>query len=307
MGYMTWGQLRMQLQQSVPGLSLDKTDEFLNTTYARVLDHRKWLGLEESAYVETVAPYQSSTDTVTVTQGSTAVTGSGTNWTSGQTGLKFQTTESGALYTFTVTGATSATLDRPYESAGGSGLAYKLLTIRYPLPADCKRVISVLSADDGFPLRGLSTRSLDAAVGWRDVIGLPEAWDVRPSPEALDGGTTWQIEFFPLAEYQKGYLVRYERSANAFTGSNTSTTPLPFVSDAVLLSGARALAYADAGKKGEYAQQISFYNAKFADELNTMCKADRRREPVRPFEMADRFTRHRLRRYLRVSFPRILG
>ncbi len=307
MGYMTWGQLRMQVQQTLPGLTLDKCDEYLNTTYARVLDHRKWLGLEETAYVETAAPYQSTTDTVTLTQGSNAVTGVGTSWTSALTGLKFQTQQTGAIYTFTVLTATTATLDRPYEGTGGSGLAYWLLTLRYPLPTDCKRVIDVLSADDGYPLADLSTRSLDGAVGWRDVVGMPAVYNVRPSPEALDGGTTWQIEFYPIAQYAKGYLVRYERSTSAFNGTNTASSPLPFVSDQVLLSGARAKAYADAGRRGEYNSQIAFQERLFADELNTMAKADRRKGNTRPFRVPDRFTRHRLERMLRSAFPRILG
>lgn len=301
MGIYTWGQLRLQIQQSVPGLTLDKTDEFLTTRYARVLDHMRWFWLEQRAYIETQAPYRSTTDTVNVTQGSASIVGVGTNWTSALNGLKFQVNSDGPFYVFTVVDATHATLDRVYEDSTNSGMAYSLFQNVYALPADCKRVIEVESADDGFTLDELTEKEMGDSVGFRDEIGCPSVYSITPSPESLDGGASWQIELFPIPMYAKGYPVRYEREANAFTGANTSTWPLPFVTDRVLLAGARADAWLDAGN----IEKAKGYELMFEDELANMGRAARRQMAPGTLKPAKRYTRHRMARLLRNTFPRI--
>jgi hypothetical protein len=301
MGIYTWGQLRLQIQQSVPGLTLDKTDEFLTTRYAYVLDRTRWFWLEQRAYVETQAPYRSTTDTVNVTQGSASIVGVGTNWTSTLNGLKFQVNADGPFYVFMFVDATHATLDRVYEGSTNTGLGYSLFQNVYALPSDCKRVIEVESADDGFRLDELSEAQMGDSVGFRDEIGNPSVYAITPSPESLDGGTTWQIEFFPIPMYAKGYPVRYEREANAFTGSNTGTYPLPFVTDRVLLTGARADAWLDAADLNK----AKGYELQFQEELGNMIRAARRQMASAPLKPARRYTRHRLQRLLRNTFPRI--
>lgn len=81
---------------------------------------RKSTGL----YLTTLAPY--TTGTVTLTNGSTAVTGSGTVWTTGHTGMKLALSYDGAWYVFTRTGATTGTLDRAYQGETVSGATYVL-------------------------------------------------------------------------------------------------------------------------------------------------------------------------------------
>lgn len=296
MGVLTWGQLRMNLQQSAPGISADLVDEFLNTRYARVLDHTTWLALEGTAYVETATPYQSDADTVSVTQGSANIVGSGTSWTSGLTGQRFQTVADGPIYTFTYVDATHATLDRPYEGTTISGVGYRLFTNVYPLPDDFKAPVDVEGAEDGFPLTLLTGDELSTSAGFRDVLGDP-AVGVVTSPD----GASWQVELFPIPDQAKGYPVRYQRSADAFDGTNTGASPLAFVSDAVLLAGARADMFAHLDDQ----VKTAFYERKFADELMTMVRADRRARPPRIIHTARRFTRHRIERLMRSSLPRI--
>ena len=77
---------------------------------------------------------------------------------------------------------------------------------------------------------------------------------------------------------------------------------MPEVSDGVLLNGCRAdiwaLDPADPNK-------VKFYEGRFADELATMLRADLRKRPPQKMLPAKRFTRHRLERVLRNTFPRI--
>jgi hypothetical protein len=304
MGVLTWGQIRLSLQQTVPGISLDLIDEFLTTRYARVLDHTRWLGAEGTAYVQTATPYRSTTDTVFVTQGSNVVTGSGTAWTSALTGQKFQVVSDGPFYTFTYVSATSATLDRVFEGLTNSGLGYLLFTNVYPAPPDFKELLpdGLTSADDGFPLDILSEAQLNDSAGFRDVIGEPGAVAVTISPTSLDGGTTWQFEFFPIPSQAKGYPVRYQRTAAAFDGTNTGATSLPFVSDGVILAGCRSDIWAHMGNPAK----TQFYELKFQDELMTMVKADRRKRAPEVVMPAKRLTRHRIARLVRNGSSRIL-
>jgi hypothetical protein len=116
---MTWGQLRLQLQIGVPGVSLDLLDEWLNSRYQQVLEATDWMGLIGHATLATVAAYQSGTDSVTLTVGSATVTGAGTAWTSGPAGLRFYCPGDEAIYTVdAVGGAGTLTLDRGYEGLG---------------------------------------------------------------------------------------------------------------------------------------------------------------------------------------------
>jgi hypothetical protein len=303
MGVLTWGQIRLSLQQTLPGLSLDLVDEFLLARYARVLDHTGWLGLEGTAYIETSTPYQSANDTVTVTQGSASVVGVGTAWSSALTGKKFQVNRDGPLYTFTCVDATHATLDRVYEGTSGSGFSYALFTNIYPLPDDLKEIPEdgVQSADDGYTLTPLSEGQLGLSVGFRNVIGTPSVYAVTISPSSLDGGTTWQIEFYPIPAQQKGYPVRYQRVGTAFDGTNTGASSLPFVSDGVLLAGCRADIWAHAGD----GVKAKFYELKFQDELGAMLRADRRKRASRVMRPPQRLTRHRIERLMRGQLPRI--
>jgi hypothetical protein len=303
MGMMTWGQLRMQIQQSAPGLSKDLLDEYLNTRYARVLEHRAWSWLEQSAYVESTAPYCSTTDTVAVTQGSNAITGTGTTWTSGLNGLKFQVVSDGPFYTFTYVSATSATIDRVYEGTTTTASAYRLFTNVYPLPDDFKAILQEQSAENGFDLKPLDEVMMGEQVGFRDAIGTPEVYAITPSPEALDGGFTWQIEMFPIPRAAKGYPIRYLRAAPSFDGTTTGDNPLPFVSDAVILAGCRAEVFAHL----KDFNSAGYYEGRFTDELKTMTMADTLKQPIRQLQMARRFTRHRVQRLMRNSFPRIPG
>jgi uncharacterized protein len=74
--------------------------------------------------LRTLEPY--STGTLTLTNGSKAVTGVGTTFTSAMTGQALRVDTRREFYQFTQAGATTGTLDRPYEGPTGSGLTYSI-------------------------------------------------------------------------------------------------------------------------------------------------------------------------------------
>ncbi len=64
---MTWGQLRLQLQTSAPGVSLDLIDGWLNARYEQVLEVTDWQGLKYHTTILTQAAYQSGAGIATTT------------------------------------------------------------------------------------------------------------------------------------------------------------------------------------------------------------------------------------------------
>jgi hypothetical protein len=300
---MTWGQLRMQLQTSAPEASLDLIDEYLNTRYTAVLDSTDWIGRKAHAMVQTQAAYQSGTDTVTLTVGSASAVGIGTTWTSAVTGQRFYRPGDTVIYTAAYVSGTSLTLDRPYEGTGYvlAGTVYALspyvfMQHIYPLPADLDSVVTVLDPITEVPLESMTKDGLDASVGSRTTLGYPQIWAQYDDSSESTPPVLHQIEFYPPPLNARGFPLEYLRNPNRFDGSSTSLAPLPFVSDAVLLAGARA----DIQLHLKDFTAAKGYQALFEVELARLLRVEHQQRRVKTsLKMADRFTRHRLARAAR--------
>lgn len=299
----TWGQLRFILQTAAAAVSLDLLDSYLNTRYTTVLSATDWIGLKAHATVQTAAAYQSvaGVDTVTFTVGSNAVAGVSTAWTSAITGQNVYRPGDTATYIATYVSPTSLTLDRPYEGLGSdvagavyAATPYVFMQNVYNLPADCKVIVTVLNPVNDLPMLGMTKGELDASAGSRTLVADPTTWaeyddSAEPVPPASTPPVLHRIEFYPPPLRARGFPLEYLRDPYLFDGTNTSRSPLPFVTDKVLLDGARA----DMAKGSEAIR----FEASFATELNRMLLVEHAQRRVRaPVRMADRFTRHRLAR-----------
>lgn len=242
-----------------------------------------------------------SSDSVTVQMGNSTVTGADTWWTSAIVGQKFYVPGDVGIYTVTAVGSnTSLTLDRPYEGNGVdlpgttyAGSNYVLMQNVYPLPSDVRAISTVLDPVTGFPLNPMSKDQLDQSAGPRTLVNDPTCFaPIEDSNEAFPP-VIKQIEFFPPPLHNRGMVIEYLHVATAFDGGNTSGTPLPFVSNTVLLAGVRADIAAHLGN----AAQALIYGKAFDRELDRLLLVEhaQRRVKVR-VQMADRFTRHRLQR-----------
>jgi hypothetical protein len=314
---MTWGQLRFQLKTAAPGIADDLLDEFLNARYEQVLGKTNWRGLEASGTVQTTAAYQSGADTVTLTVGSASVVGSGTAWVTGQTGLLLYRTGDLSVYTFTYVTATSGTLDRPYDGNGSDAAgtvyansAYVLMQDTYDLPSDLATLISALNPTTGFPLDRFSMAEMRASLGPRTLVQAPTSYAVDDDSSEQTPPVTHQIRFYPPPLNAAGIPIEYIRSATGFDGSDTNASPLPFVSNTVLLEGCRAdvqlylasqaAAAGSGGAAAAHAKLAEGYELKFTRELGRMLLEEHaRRRKLAPMQMADRFTRHRMARATR--------
>lgn len=303
----TWGQLRFQLATSAPGVSADLLDEFLNSRYEQVLEATDWSGLEYHATIQTTAAYQSTTDTVTFTVGSATVAGVGTTWTSAITGLKMYRPGDTVIYLATYVSGTSLTLDRPYEGNGVDlpGTVYALASYVfmqnvYTLPSDVRTVTSILDPISGFPLTPFSKDNLDFSAGPRTLVQTPAGYALYDDGPETSPPVFHQVEFFPPPLYARGMLMEYVHAAAGFDGGNTSGSPLPWVSNSVLLYGCRA----DIQTHLKDFTAAKYYEAKFQEELRRMLLLEhsQKRQKTK-IRMASRFVRHRMARAARGLNP----
>jgi hypothetical protein len=296
----TWGSLRIQIQQTAPGVSLDLIDGWLQARYTSVLSATDWADLKAHTSLQTQAAHQSTTDTVTATVGSAAVTGAGTTWSGAISGQAFYVPGDTVTYIATYVSATSLTLDRPYEGKSGNpagmvyaGSAYTLMQNVYALPADCKSVVTVLDPITNTPLTPLTKDGLDVYAGPRTRVGYPQAWAEYGNTPETNPPVAHQIELFPPPRDSRGFPLEYLRTANPFSGENTSDSPVPFISPAVLLFGVRA----DCAVHLEKYTQATGYELQFEKELGRLLLAEHsQRRTKTSLKMANRFTRHRLAR-----------
>jgi len=296
----------MILQTGFPEASLDLLDSHLNCRYTSVLEATDWTGLKAHATIQTVAAYQSIAggDTVTLTVGSNVVAGAGTAWTDAITGQNIYRPGDTTTYVATYVSAVALTLDRPYEGLGVyppgavyAGTPYVFMTNVYDLPADLDAIVTLLNPISNLPMTGMTKDELDRSAGPRTLVANPRVYaetddSAEPAPPGNAPPVLRQLELYPPPVWARGYPLEYLRNPYPFDGSNTSRSPLPFVTDKVLLEGVRS----DLSTGAETLR----YEASFGRELARMLLVEHAQRRVKaPVRMADRFTRHRLGRVLR--------
>jgi len=307
---MTWGSLRLVLATASPSVSLDLLDSWLLERYESVLEATDWSGLKTHVTIQSQAAYQSVLDTVTLTVGSTTVTGLGTAWTAALGGQRFYRPGDTVIYTVSFVDPLTLMLDRPYEGTGAdtpgtirAASPYVLMQNVYPLPNDVRSIVTVLNPISGRPMGPFSKDGLDMSVGSRSLIGDPQSWAPCDDTPESKPPVIKQIEFYPPPRYARGFVIEYERAALGFDGENTAGEPLPFISSAVLLAGVRA----DIATHLEKFQQAVKYEAAFERELGRLLLVEHSQRRVHTaLKMAPRFNRHRMGRAMR-NFQRGWG
>ncbi|RKY15634.1 MAG: hypothetical protein DRP82_01240 [Planctomycetota bacterium] len=139
------------------------------------------------------APYE--TGAVSVTKGSTTVTGDGTNWTSSHANWWFYGPD-GRLYEIaSIGGSQSLILAEAYIGDTESGASYKLTPLFYDLPSDLLQLVDVTRKQT--PLTGVPLRNLQALIGFG-----------TPSNYALKGN---KILFYPFPDEAIQVTLLYVR------------------------------------------------------------------------------------------------
>lgn len=289
----TWGEIRLLIQQGAKGVALDQLDQAINARYAAILGMRDWKGLEGNATLQTQAAYR--VGTIAVTQGSTAVVGTGTTWLPGYTGWQLLVGGNRPWYTVTVLDGADLTLDRPFEGYTNAAAGYSLVQAVLQLPDDCRHLRVITSPATGLELTEMTSLEFAQSVGFPVFQGVAEAYIPQPDGvNATDGNIVKQILLYPLPIFARGYPLIYERLGIGFDGTATGEGPLPFVSGDAIVAGCKM----DLGCYSS-AMQLSNLSNQWDMQISAMHHVENGERAPQPLKMADVYTRHRRERCYR--------
>lgn len=183
----------------------------LNWGARRVWNARFWHERRGVTQVYTALPY--STGTVTLTNLSTTVTGSGTTWTSAMTGRKIARSLQDPPYRFTYVGATSGTIapSTGYAEATASGAGYVIYQDEYDIATDVQDIYEcqLFRQEMGGKMDKVSESALDGGRFIHGVSGYPVAFS--QTGEQTVGTKRLRVYPIPDAVYriQVKYWKRY--------------------------------------------------------------------------------------------------
>jgi hypothetical protein len=288
----TWGQIRFELAKG-RALDLQLLNGWINAAYRQILDHHSWKGLEGDAVLQTIAPYAAGT--AAVTNGSAAVTGTGTTWTSGMTGREFRVEGRGERYTFTYVSATAGTLDRNYEGDTEAAAGYSIFKRIYNLPADAKYVKAMQNPRIGAPVLRKTRDDLNEADPSRVRSGPARIFAPHSDSDEASPPVLHRVEIYPVPDAAEGLPFSYEKAVSEFTGSNTTDSPLPWVSEDAIKAGALVRIY----RHVKDAAGEASARADFRDFVAGMVRVEAARVGPARLRMDPRYTAHRRQRWAR--------
>ena len=298
---MTYGMLRLQIQKESIGVDLELLDGYIQDRYTEILDSLSWKRQEAESVIQVPDSY--AVGTITATLGSNAITGAGTTWTADMNGRMIRVDNQSEYYQFTYVSPTTATLDRNFEHATASALAYRIDQAVFLLPSDCRVLRSVKPFHDRVrPLDRISPGELDRLAGSRTTYGTPryfaQTWDNFCDPPQM------QVELYPVpnspdsASASLSFVADYVFDAAVIDPTATSASLLPWVRPAVIKAGVRA----DVLMLAKDYNGAEVYDARFKELLGTMARINAQQRGPQEIRMAPEYRRrgsthrHRLNR-----------
>ena len=132
-----------RVREELPAVELGGFLAEVNAARRRLSMSGTWGFWERDQSITLETPVTAGT--VSVTNGSTAVTGVGTGWTSAITDREFRKSGDGISYTITFLTATTATIAPSYQGDTESGAEYVIFRELYSLASNTKKIISVVN------------------------------------------------------------------------------------------------------------------------------------------------------------------
>lgn len=285
----TLGEIRFRLSKLAPGVDLDLLDGWIQDRYTAALDYLPWQRLDADGVIQTVAEYTAGT--ISVTNGSTSITGSGTVWTTAMNGRLIRIAEQSEFYEFTRTGDTTGTLDRPYEGETASGLSYRIAQNLYVLPADLRLLHSVRSLSRNLPLSRKSPAELRAMAPSQAVHSPPLYYAL--AMDSLTDPPQPRLELYPIPTVVEAFAYRY--TYDPVNPPTSGGSMLPFIRPAILMAGVQA----DIAMMAKDFGAADRYEAKFRALLAEAAGVDSDNTGPTRLRMPERYTRHRVKRWAR--------
>ncbi len=175
----------------------------------------------DSSFI-TAAPYE--TGTVSVTEGSATVTGSGTTFTSAMVGRKFYCEDATYVILARVS-ATEITLSTVYAGDTGSGLTYKIYQDEYSLASDVEDVISLRQENDPYKLIKWGVEIVDKYYPQRTSYGYPSIYSII----GYDSSGYIKVSLYPIPNQARNIYYRYKKRVTEMSlDADTPIVPLRF-------------------------------------------------------------------------------
>ncbi len=284
----TLGELRLLILKTPAGAGIDKIllDGYINARYRQILDANDWRRLIKTGTLQTVAVYE--TGTITIANGATSGTGSGTTFTAGMTGRKIRPEGRNESYVFTYVSAGAFTIDRAYEGDDLSAGAFKIFKSIYALPSDCERLESVRVPRTSRDLDPVGREYLDERNPDRLWYGAAERY--APADDSSDATPLNQIELDPIPDRAEGYPIRYRVQVAELTA--TSGTLLPWINPYAIIAGVEADIY----MLMEKPQLAQLKEMQFMQFVQGMLRQDAMATEPEALESHSRYTAHRAAR-----------
>ena len=223
--------------------NIDYSKGIINDVYVRALPRiEDWATLVAESVLSMTAKY--NTGTVAVSAGGTAVTGTGTVWTSAMIatdGYKIKFSGNDNIYTFTYVGATSGTISPALSGATAiSGGAYTIFRDTYQLASDFDRLLKNGSiyvysggrlsdiieempvdkfreefiSEAADPIRIAKLGTVHSSTGYRQIVVNP------PPATAKSYPYDYIKQLTPMTDYQVG-SAEVTNASTTVTGTDT--------------------------------------------------------------------------------------
>lgn len=158
----------------VPNCPLPLAEEWVRDAFREINRRKLWSwAVAESQFT---FPASYTTGTVTLTNGSASVTGSGTSWTEGaHKSLQFRKQGDSRIFTVSaVGGTTTLTLDRTWPDDTEADASYEIYQAYVTVPTDFKAFLAIRDpSDNDVRIRTKDTAWLEAHDPERDDTGDP--------------------------------------------------------------------------------------------------------------------------------------
>ncbi len=283
----TWGDIRAELQDEFEDIGFDLLNRKIAAAYEDILGERDWSWLKKADVIRCEEKYD--TGTIALTEGSTAIVGTGTAWTSALDGRELQIVSRGELYYFTCVDGTNGTLDRAYEGSTSATAAYVLFRRTYALSVINKGLERVYNPR---LLKNLEEKTRTELLNRPIMYGEPEFYAMAPS--AGTDPVYKNVTFWPVPDMALSIDIDFQKSATGFTGTNTGASPLPEVYTGAIVDLAASKIFATKKYKDLALAQSRSELARAT--LDRMHREENLRVPPSEIAVDPHFTSHELLR-----------
>lgn len=221
MAQLTFSQVWNRVLLYAPGTPLFIVQDAVRNAYNRCLQQHQYSELLTDGEKTVREEYE--TGTVSLTNGSTAVTGTATVWTAAMTGMQMRIGDNDNVpfYTFTFLTSTTGTLDREYEGPTDTSATYALQDLYLEFPSDLYTLDDIRDATRNWRLRRQYSQQnyIDFVDPKRQMSGTPWLYVAAPA-RTVNGVSYPRFEFWPRVPGSTHLVYRYYPKAELASNSD---------------------------------------------------------------------------------------